>query len=182
MATEDPEAALPFRDRPARPAVAVPAPLAAAVALAVAAGLAAGALSSAAPALRLLRAIFFGSAFGYLGVSLLDFWEHFRLEKVATGRLLAATVIPVGETINHALTTAVIVLLFALARPLPPSLALRDWFTLAAPALFLALGWRDEIVYHRRRAVHREDMMHTVAHLAAGVMMCTFLTQRLVGG
>jgi hypothetical protein len=151
-----------------------------AVAIALVAGAAGGAVLSAGSApYRLLRAIFFASAFGYLVLSLLDFWEHFRLEKAATGRWWSMSVLPVGETLNHAATGAVIIALFVLARPLPPSLAARDWFVLAAPALFLALGWRDEMVYHRRRCAHREDIMHTVAHLAAGVMMCTYLSSRL---
>ena len=59
----------------------------------------------------------------------------------------------------------------ALSRPLPSVLEPRDWFVLASPLVFLALGWRDEFVYHRRRSVHREDLMHTVAHLAAGAML-----------
>jgi len=71
--------------------------------------------------------------------------------------------------------------LLTLARPLPPSLKMRDYLVLASPALFLVLGWRDELVYHRRRCVHREDIMHTVSHLAAGVMMCSFLTSKLLG-
>ncbi|MCA1662998.1 MAG: hypothetical protein LC659_01740, partial [Myxococcales bacterium] len=125
------------------------------------------------------RAIFFASAFAYLVLSLLDFWEHFRLEKAATGRFWSMTVLPLGETLNHMATGLVVIAIFVLARPLPATLAARDWLVLLAPALFLALGWRDEIVYHRRRCAHREDIMHTVAHLAAGVMICTYLSSRL---
>lgn len=180
MPTE-PDPLLPFsaRTRPdaaLRPAAA----LVVAVAVAVAAGAVGGAtLSTGLPAYRLLRAIFFASAFGYLVLSLLDFWEHFRLERAATGRWWSMTVLPPGETLNHTATGAVIIALFVLARPLPAAPAARDWFVLASPAIFLALGWRDEVVYHRRRCAHREDIMHTVAHLAAGVMMCSYLSTRL---
>ena len=181
MPTE-PDPLLPFAER-ARPDAALrpAAAIVAAVAVAVVAGAAAGAtLSTGAPAYRLLRAIFFASAFAYLVLSLLDFWEHFRLERAATGRWWSMTVLPPGETLNHTATGAVIVALFVLARPLPSLPAARDWFVLASPAIFLALGWRDELVYHRRRCAHREDIMHTVAHLAAGVMMCSYLSSRLL--
>ena len=87
-------------------------------------------MSTGAPAYRLLRAIFFASAFGYLVLSLLDFWEHFPLERAATGRWWSMTVLPLGETLNHTATAAVIVALFALARPLPSPLAPRDWVVL----------------------------------------------------
>ena len=177
----EPDPLLPFRARE-RPiaALRLPVALVATVGFAVTAGAVAGAtLSVGAPAYRLLLALFFASAFADLTLSLLDFWEHFRLERAATGRWWSMTVLPPGETLNHTATAAVIIALFVLARPLPPSLAPRDWFVLAAPALFLALGWRDEVVYHRRRCAHREDIMHTTAHLAAGVMMCTYLSTRL---
>jgi hypothetical protein len=177
----EPDPLLPFRarERPIR-ALRVPAALVTGVAAAVVAGALLGALWSAGPpAYRALRAIFFASAFAYLVLSLLDFWEHFRLERAATGRWWSMTVLPVGETLNHAATAAVIVALFVLARPLPSPLAPRDWLVVSSPAIFLALGWRDEVVYHRRRCAHREDIMHTVAHLSAGVMMCSYLSTRL---
>ena len=177
----EPDPLLPFAER-ARPdeALRPSAAIVVAVALAVAGGAALGALgSSGVAAYRALRAIFFASAFAYLVLSLLDFWEHFRLEKAATGRWWSMTVLPLGETINHTATGAVVIAIFVLARPLPPTLAPRDWLVLLAPAIFLLLGWRDEVVYHRRRCAHREDIMHTVAHLAAGVMMCTYLSSRL---
>jgi hypothetical protein len=179
MAAPDP--LTPFDERdPPDAALRPSALLAAAIAVALVAGAALGALGSTGPGpYRVLRAIFFSSAFAYAVLSSLDFWEHFRLERAATGRWWSMRVLPPGETINHAATGAVIIALFVLARPLGPTLAPRDWFVLVAPALFLALGWRDEIVYHRRRCAHREDIMHTTAHLAAGVMMCTYLSTRL---
>ena len=43
----------------------------------------------------------------------------------------------------------------------------------------IPLGWRDELVYHRQRTDHREDMFHTVGHLAAGVMLTSFMRLRM---
>jgi hypothetical protein len=148
--------------------------------LALAAGVALGVLGEESTTRRITRASFFASAFSYLTVSLYDFWEHFRLEKLATGRYLSWVVVPWGETLNHVATGVTIILFFVLARPLRDPLALRDYLALAAPLAFLALGWRDELVYHRRRSAHREDLMHTVAHLAAGVMLTTFVLYRMV--
>jgi len=180
-APTEPDPLLPFaaRERPAAP-LRVPVTLVTAVAIAIAAGATMGATRSAGPpAYHALRAIFFGSAFAYLVLSLLDFWEHFRLERAAGGQWWSMRVLPVGETLNHFATGAVIVGMFVLARPLPSTLAPRDWLVVSSPAIFLALGWRDELVYHRRRCAHREDIMHTVAHLSAGVMMCSYLSTRL---
>jgi hypothetical protein len=169
---------LPFSQRELPGELRAPTIVVVAVCLGVIAGAALG-LSTGTLPYRLLRATFFASAFAYLAVSLFDFWEHFRLEKLATGKWWSMTVVPLGETLNHTATGAIIIALFVLARPLPAAMEPRDWFVLAAPALFLILGWRDELVYHRRRSVHREDLMHTTAHLAAGVMMCTFLSSIL---
>jgi len=168
----------PYRERgPLPDELRVPPAIAIGVPLAIAAGIALGLLRDGRePAL--LRASFFGTAFAYFAVSLFDFWEHFRLEKAATGRWWSSTVVPIGETLNHTATGAVVVAFLVLARALPPVLEPRDWFCLSAPAAFLALGWRDELVYHRRRAAHREDIMHTVAHLAAGAMLCSFALMR----
>ena len=168
----------PYRERgPLPDELRVPRPIAIGVPLAIAAGVALGVLLDG-PEPALVRASFFAAAFAYLGVSLFDFWEHFRLEKVATGRWWSATVVPIGETLNHTATGVVVIAFLVLARPLPPVLAPRDFICLSAPIVFLALGWRDELVYHRRRAVHREDIMHTVAHLAAGAMLCSFALMR----
>jgi hypothetical protein len=177
----EPDPLLPFSARAPADAALRPPPLVVLlVAVALVAGAVGGATLTTGPsAYRALRAVFFASAFAYLVLSLLDFWEHFRLEQAATGRWWSMTVLPPGETLNHMATGAVIIAIFVLARPLPPALAPRDWLVLLAPAIFLVLGWRDELVYHRRRCAHREDIMHTVAHLAAGVMMCTYLSSRL---
>jgi hypothetical protein len=177
----EPDPLVPFDTRPPPPAsLRPPALVAAALLVAIAVGALLGILAVGAPPFRLLRGIFFAAAFAYLVLSLLDFGEHFRLERAATGRWWAMQVVPPGETVNHAATGLVVVALLLLARPLPSPLAPRDWLVLAAPALFLLLGWRDEVVYHRRRCAHREDIMHTTAHLAAGVMMSAFLALRLL--
>lgn len=158
----------------------IPRWLTAAISLPMIAGGAAGLASDGSWPERIVTAIFYASAFGYLGVSLLDFYEHFRLEKEVTGKWIAFAALPIGETINHALTTATIVAALVLVRPLGTTLEARDWFVIVAPAIFLGLGWRDELVYHRRRSAHREDIMHTVAHLAAGVMLSSLYVMRLV--
>ena len=159
----------------------VPPWLSAAIAGAVGVGPIAGLASRRAPGrLKLVRSIFFSSAFGYLVTSLADFLEHFRMEKEVTGRYLGATVVPPGETLNHAATIATVLSALALVRPLPRTLRARDVWSLAAPGVFLALGWRDEFVYHRKRSTHREDMMHTIPHLAAGIMWAALYTMRLL--
>lgn len=162
-------------------ALRVPRWLALGLAAAMAAGVAVGVATTRGPAAAvLLRAVFFAAAFAYLTVSLVDFWEHGRLERALGGGFFSTRALPLGESVNHALTTLTVVAFLALARHPPPVLAARDWVMLAAPAAFLALGWRDELVYHRRRCAHREDLMHTVAHLAAGVMMCSFALSKMV--
>jgi len=168
-------------ERAIPPAVRVPPLVGAIVGGAVAAGPLVGATSRGAPpALRIVRSVFWSAALGYLTTSLVDFAEHFRLEKEATGHYLRSRVVPVGETLNHAATVGTVVSALALARPVRSRrLRARDWWLLAAPAVFLALGWRDEFVYHRRRSTHREDMMHTIPHLAAGVMWTTLYAMRL---
>lgn len=171
----------PFAELRLLPAeLTVPRWLGVLLALVMAGGAALGlATAGGRPGLVLIRPIFFAAAFGYATVSLVDFWEHARLEKLLTGRYLESQAVPPGETINHVLTTLTIVAILVLARPLPRLLAARDWFVLGAPALFLALAWRDELVYHRRRAARRENLMHTVAHLAAGMMLAAFYVMRL---
>jgi hypothetical protein len=147
---------------------------------AVTAGVLQGLVESGhAPTERFLRCVYPACAFLYLTLSAIDFAEHFRLEREATGRFTSMTAIPLGESVNHALTLSTIIAAILLARPLPAVLAPRDLVVLAAPIAFLALGLRDEIVYHRKRAKHREDIMHTTAHLTAGIMWTTLYALRL---
>lgn len=158
----------------------IPAWLSLVTALAIGGGVALGALTpDASPGLRLSRAVFFASAFAYFSSSMVDFWEHVRLEHAATGRWLAWKVVPLGETVNHMLTTTVLVILLMYLQPPSGALTARDAFFALGPVCYFALGWRDEIVYHRRRAVHREDLMHTVSHLAGGAMLAALYAMRL---
>jgi hypothetical protein len=129
---------------------------------------------------RATRALFFGATFAYLTTATVDFWEHLRLEKAATGRWLAWQAVPPGESLNHGLTTVILVAMLLWVRRPPPVLEARDWLCLTAPAIFLALGWWDEVVYHRRRCDHREDLMHTISHLAGGVMLTALYLMRLL--
>lgn len=130
---------------------------------------------------RAARAVFCGSAAAYAATSLVDFAEHFRLERARTGRYLAAVAVPPGETLNHVLTVGALAGLLVLARPLGARpIAARDVYVVVAPALILVLGWRDELVFHRRRARHREDMMHTVSHLGLAGMLAGLFASRVV--
>jgi hypothetical protein len=124
--------------------------------------------------------VFFPSAFLYFFMSMIDFCEHFRIEKQLTGTYFGAEFVPVGETINHGITTLIIVMLFVLGRPLSFPLEMRDYILLSLPGLFLFFGVRDEVKYHRVRSHHREDIMHTVSHLSAGVMLASYMAVTLV--
>ncbi len=115
------------------------------------------------------------SLVAYFTASLLDLAEHFRLEREVSGRWLSWQAIPLGESGVHLAVTGVLIGAAALARPLPPEPVLRDAFVLASPLLFLGLGWWDELAYHRRRALHREDILHTLSHLAAGALLAFVL-------
>src|SRR4051812_32901804 len=66
---------------------------------------------------RAAQGVFFGAGMGYLTTSLLDFWEHFRLEREATGRYWGFSAVPPGETLNHLATISTLLGLFGLARP-----------------------------------------------------------------
>ena len=167
-----------FEERIAENRLPIRAPLALFVGAPIVAGLASGFRAERSPQKRVVHATFLGSAMAYLTTSLLDFALHFRMERERSGRWLAFRVIPAGETANHLLTIATLVSILVLSRAPRRRPAARDWWSLAAPGAFLALGWRDEIVYHRRRSDHREDMLHTTAHLAAGVMLTSFTALR----
>lgn len=162
------------------PEVRLPPWLVAAVGASVALGVALGASGDAPLGQRVSSAVFHGGAFGYLSVSVVDFVEHLALERAAGGGWLSSRVIPLGESLNHLATVAVIVATLTLGRPLSATLDARDVFVLLAPALVMALGWRDEVVYHRRRCAHREDIMHTIAHLGLATMLSGFYATRLV--
>ena len=131
-------------------------------------------------AVRVADAAFRASLYSYVAVSLLDLWEHYRLEHHVTGRWLSFVVIPFGESFVHGLIVSTLVTVVVLARPVQASLEWRDWLVLVGPIVFLALGWIDELKYHRRRALHREDMLHTVSHLAAGAMLVGLFASRVV--
>ena len=105
-------------ERATPPGLRVPPLVGTIIGAAVAAGPIIGATSRRAPpALRAVRSVFWSAALGYLTTSLVDFVEHFRLEKQATGHYLRSAVVPVGETLNHAATIGTVVSALALARP-----------------------------------------------------------------
>ena len=135
-------------------------------------------LESALPG-TILRSTFLSAAGAYLSLSVLDFLLHAKMEHEVTGRWTGFEVVPPGETVNHVLTVGTVLALLASLRPAPSRRTGRDWIALAAPAAFFVLGSRDELVYHRRRATHREDKLHAIAHLAAGVMLTAFTALRL---
>jgi hypothetical protein len=106
--------------------------------------------------------------------------EHLRLEKEVTGSYLHARALPLSESFVHAGIILTNLSALLLARPLRRRLGLLDAWLLAAPAVFLAFGWADEIGYHRRRAPHREEVIHAVEHLAEGIMWTSLYATRLV--
>ena len=128
---------------------------------------------------QIAHAVLGASVSVYVILLLLDGAEHFRLEHHVTGRLFSWTVVPFGESVIHTgLVLTLIVALF-LARPIAGDVAPRDWFVLGSPLLFLGLGWYDELVYHRRRALHREDILHTISHLAAAVFLVSLFVAKV---
>lgn len=174
--------ARPFREVRTLPAeLRLPGWFVAVLTASMAAGLITGWMSGAAsPLLRFANGAFHASLYGYIVVSFLDAWEHFRLEHHVTGRWIGWTVVPFGESLLHAAIVGTLVATLELARPITSAVALRDWFVLGAPLLFLALGWADELIYHRRRALHREDILHTISHLAAGSMLVSLFVAHVV--
>lgn len=130
--------------------------------------------------IRVLRGTLFGSTLAYLTTVALDVAEHFRLEKEVTGSYLRCSAVPLSESLVHAgiALTNLSALLFA--RPVRRVRSLADRWLLVAPGVFLALGWTDELVYHRRRAPHREDIIHATEHLAEGIMWTALYASRRV--
>lgn len=119
------------------------------------------------------------SAVVYALAVLTDLAEHFRLERRASGRWFGWRAVSPGETAVHVAIGAVLAALFVLARPVPAEPSARDAFVLGAPLGVLALGWLDELGFHRRRVEHREHLMHTTSHLALGSLVVFFLWVRV---
>ena len=121
MSTDD-DSPLAFSELRALPAaLRVPVWLGAAIAVASVAGLVQGFLSKGEPpGVRSLHATFLGAAYAYLTVSLVDFAEHYRLEKRLTGRYSTYQAIPLGESINHAATISVIAKTSCIRSPTSP--------------------------------------------------------------
>lgn len=159
----------------------IPVVVALALAVVVPLGFAVGVAAEGFVPLRgVVRGFFFAAMAAFVVVSVTDILEHVRLERELTGRFVAAKVVPLGESLLHAAIGATLAALFVLSRPLEGGTTLRDFFVVAAPVLFLALGWTDELVYHRRRAQQREHILHTLGHLAAAAMLVSFVTLRFV--
>lgn len=121
--------------------------------------------------LRLARRVFAASAFAYASLVFLDLAEHLRLEKEETGRYLRWKVVTPGETANHVMAVGITVAYLALLRPAGPRLRARDAFVLTAPVVLLALGWVDELIFHRRRVRPREALLHGLLHLAGSATL-----------
>lgn len=129
---------------------------------------------------RILRGILVSAASAWALLTAVDHAEHLRLEKKATGRYLRWSVVPPGESALHLGLLATNTSALLLARPIRRPMGPADLWLLAAPAVFLALGWSDELIFHRKRAPHREHMIHTTEHLAEGVMWAALYAKRLV--
>lgn len=129
---------------------------------------------------RLARAAAAGSGAAYAIISYIDFREHFLLEKALTGKWWSTRALPLGETLNHAGSGLTLLLLLLLARPVVDAPTARDVVVFLLAPAFLLLGLRDEFVFHRRRSSHREDLMHTTAHLAGGALIASWLVLRVV--
>ena len=124
-------------------------------------------------------ACFCASIAAYLVVSGLDLHEHLRLEKFVTGRWIEWKVVPLGESVLHSGIVGCLVAALILSFWEPP---LGPIPLLVATLGFFALGWCDELIYHRRRALHREDILHTVSHLAGGAVFATLLLSNIGTG
>jgi hypothetical protein len=171
----------PYKEMPLPPTLAIPRPLAATLAAGIATAAFAGLARRRGPfAQRVLRGILYGSVTAWAVSAALDLAEHLRLEKEVTGSYLHARALPLSESFVHAGIILTNLSALALARPLRKRLGLLDVWLLAAPAVFLAFGCADEIGYHRRRAPHREEVIHAVEHLAEGIMWTSLYATRLV--
>lgn len=129
---------------------------------------------------RLANGVLYAAVTVYGAIALLDGIEHFRLEKHVTGRYFSWVVIPFSESIVHVVVIATLIGFLLLARPIGAGIDVRDAIVLGAPLLFTAFGWCDELVFHRRRALHREDILHTLSHLTAGVLLASVFAARML--
>lgn len=163
------------------PELKIPAAFVVGVTAAALGGAGLGVVRASGPPLeRMAEAIFQGSLTVYVGIAAFDVWEHLRLEKHVTGSYLSSTVVPWPETAIHGAIGATLAGFIQLARPIERKLERRDAFVLLTPHIFLALGWLDELAFHRRRALHREDILHTVSHLSAAALMASLFAARVI--
>jgi hypothetical protein len=172
--------ARPFPEQPLARPMRLPQWLVVAIGVALATGPLAG-IASRRLSLprRILRTLLVGSGLAYAVEVALDSAEHFRLERAVTGHWLRWQAVPLTESAIHTAILATNVSVLLLARPPRHPLGVRDLWVLVAPAVFLGLGWADELRYHRRRATHRENVIHTTEHLAEGVMWAALYASRL---
>lgn len=156
----------------------IPRWLAALFAGAAAAGLATGWRARDALPWRILRGAHVASTLAYLVLGTMDLAEHLRLERDATGHALRWAVVPASESVLHAgVIASNLSLLFA--RPFRRRTHLLDvWFGIA-PAVFLALGCADELLFHRKRVPHREAVIHGAQHLVEGILWATTYATRV---
>jgi hypothetical protein len=134
----------------------------------------------ASPRVRLLRGVLGSSAAAYVLTVVLDAAEHLRLEKAVTGHYLRWQAVPLGESLLHTGILADVALAAASVRHPRRLLRPRDRAMLLAPAAFLAVGWLDEIVYHRRRVGLREEVIHALEHISEGMMWTALYALRFV--
>jgi hypothetical protein len=130
-------------------------------------------------ALASLRATLAASAALYGLTALLDFLEHLRLETEIARHPFRAKAIPASESALHGVLLAVNGSVLLLGRPLRRIGRMSAAWLAVAPFAFLILGSIDELAFHRRRVLHREHIIHTMEHLAEGVMWTTVYGGRL---
>ncbi len=147
---------------------------------ALALGVPVGAAHRREPApVRILRAIRASSAAAYAVTFLLDSAEHLRLEKALTGHRLRWKAVPLGESALHAGVLASLISAVLAARRPRRRIRGRDRVMVLAPAVFLVVGWLDEILYHRRRVPLREEIIHATEHIAEGMMWTSLYALRV---
>ncbi|MBV9948129.1 MAG: hypothetical protein JOZ69_14840 [Myxococcales bacterium] len=131
--------------------------------------------------LRVLRAVLVGSAIAYGITMALDAAEHFRLERAVTGRMLRWRAVPLSESALHlAVLGSLLSAVLMARRPRGRRVRGPDRATVLAPAAFLAIGWLDELVYHRRRVLLREEIIHATEHIAEGMLWTSLYALRML--